>query len=277
MTFPVADWALMEARVDYWSGTTEDRDIGQWAYERTRDYIENDRLGGYAHSGANIQGYAGVASDHSFAGQREDGTFVRFSSIDASDRWAEFVGAGLRTSRIDLCVTCRASRDVPDVAYSIRYDPGLPVRVRGQRPRLVLLSDSASGDTAYVGGPRSARRGRVYDKAREEPANYPVGAWRWEVQSRHQFGDAIAGHLATRERPTEWITTYVKDWFNDRGVEAPWRTEKRASLPKVPASTTTDATRLEWLKTSVRPMVERLKVRYTVRELRAALGLQYRT
>lgn len=45
----------------------------------------------------------------------------------------------------------------------------------------------------------------------------------------------------------------------------------------MPAEATTDARRLKWLKTSVAPMVERMKARYSMHELREALGLLYQT
>jgi hypothetical protein len=276
VAFPVAEWRLLEARIDYWSGTTEDHRIGDEAYERAREYVEGDRLGDMSGSGQSVQGYFGVASEHTFGGQSPSGTFVRISSSDAGARWFDFFSRGLRTSRIDLCCTLSAGRDVPNVAYSIRYDPRLPNRKRGRSPELALYSSNVSGDLVYVGSERSDGRGRVYDKARESKGAYQMGAWRWEVQSRHALGNNLATTLAARESAPEWISAFVRGWFLDRGINAPWQTEIDGRLPPLPAPQTTDAKRLAWLKTSVAPMVERMKCRYTLNELRGALGLLYR-
>jgi hypothetical protein len=67
----------------------------------------------------------------------------------------------------------------------------------------------------------------------------------------------------------------VRGWFIDRGVPAPWDAVPGFKRPTMPAPSTSDATRLEWLKRSVRPMVERLLNRYSKHELRKALGLLY--
>lgn len=268
-------WRVIEAQVDYWSGTTSDPKLGDEAYERVRDYVECDRLGSYDGTRASIQGYVGVSSGHTFAGQSESGTYIRFSSVDARDRWRDFCRSGLRTSRIDLCVTNQASLDVPSVAYSIRYGPRLPARVRGQSPRVEFFSKEDGGDTAYIGSPRSDRRGRVYDKGRESPSSYALGAWRWEVQLRHGPSHDIGFHLASRDTTEEWIMAYVRDWFDERGIYAPWTAAEGQEAFKTARVDTNDARRMQWLRTSVAPMVHRLMARYSNRELRAALGLQY--
>lgn len=56
-----------------------------------------------------------------------------------------------------------------------------------------------------------------------------------------------------------------------------WTPTEAATLPPVNLEVSNDAKRLKWLKTSVAPMLERMKARYSIRELRTALGLQYDT
>lgn len=55
----------------------------------------------------------------------------------------------------------------------------------------------------------------------------------------------------------------------------PWTPIGAATLPKMRTEATNDAKRMLWLKTSIAPMIQRLKGRYTVREIREVLGLQY--
>lgn len=272
---PAADWTLLNANVDYWSGTTSDESLGEWADERARDYIEGDRLGNLRGSGASIQGYSGIASQHMFTGRSGSGTYVWISSSCAGERWLEFCLAGLRTSRIDLCCTLQCGVDIPTVAYSIRYDRRLPNRLRGKPARVLLLSDSSGGDTAYIGGKGSDRRGRVYDKARESPKDYALGAWRWEVQSRHKPGAAVGRDLARRNGDAGWIVAYVKTWFDDRGIYAPWTPQEGPTRSIVPAAELDDVKSYRWLQTSVAPVIARLKNRYSMNELRRAVGLLY--
>jgi hypothetical protein len=270
-----ATWQVLESGVDYWSGTTDDYRKGDLAYERAREYVENDRLGDLSSAGQSISGYVGVASDHTFTGQSERGTFVRVSSVAARERWLDFISIGLRTTRLDVCVTCQSDRDVPSLAYAIRYGPRLPTRNRGKPAGVEFYSKEPSGDTAYIGSARSNLRGRVYDKSAESKGAYPPNCWRWEVQLRHEPSDHIGRHLAARDRHAEWIGTYVRDWYVDRGIFAPWSAEEPSTGLFLARVGTNDAGRLRWLKTSVAPMVERMKNRYTIRELRSALGLLY--
>jgi hypothetical protein len=275
VTFPLAEWRLIEARVDYWSGTTAEEREGNDANDRARELVETERLGELRSSGQSIQGYAGVASDHVFTGQSERGTFIRLSSATADQYWLEFIGKGLRTSRIDCCVTLQASRDVRDVAYSIRYGDRLPTRGRGKPAQVGFHSTDTGGDTAYIGSPASDRRGRVYDKGRESPTTYALGAWRWEVQSRHVVGDHVGTTLSRRDDAPKWIAAFVYDYFVERGIPAPWTPGLDHPLDPVREEPSTDVGRYNYLKTSIRPMIEKLKARYSLHELREACGLLF--
>ncbi len=268
-------WRLLEAGVDYWSGTTDDKETGEWAYERARDYVECDRRGAFAGAGATVQGYTGVMSEHTFTGRSDSGTYVRFSSTDARDRWCDFSNRGLRASRIDVAVTLAASYDIPSLAHSIRYDPRLPASLRGVAPRLGFVSYETLGDTAYIGSAGSDRRGRIYDKNRESTGDYPVGSWRWEVQLRHKPAAAIGSHLSSRDKHPEWITAFVQQWFSDRGIYAPWTPTEAFTAPFSAGVASDDARRMQWLRTSVAPLVRKLSERYGVHELRKALGVLY--
>ena len=268
-------WAVIESHVDYYAATTPDPKLGDWCYELARDIIEAERLGDFDGAGKSEQGYAGIASEHSFAGQRDDGTYVRFSSLGASYNWLQFRDAGMRTSRIDVCLTGTADRDVPSVAYSMRYGDRLPSRLRGRLPGRTFISSEDSGDTCYVGSAGSDQRGRVYDKTRESKGAYPVGTWRFEVQCRHAIGNALGRDLGRRERIDRGIESFVSAWYADRGIVLPIPRIGEGWRPKVVKQPTDDAARVAFLRHSIRPMLRRMTVWHSIRELREILGLQY--
>jgi DNA relaxase NicK len=273
--FKKSEWELLEARVDYYAATTSDPDLGDYCYELARDYIENDRYGDRIGIGRTEQNYVGVASDNAFAGRRDDGTYVRLSSTGASDRWRDFASAGLRTSRIDVCATAHCERDVADLAYTVRYGARLPARIRGRVPNRTLISSEDSGDTVYVGGTTADRRGRIYDKGRESSSTYRLGDWRWEVQSRHEPGQSVVLALLGQSSIEPWITTYVEDWFRDRGIPTPLQTPSPTWRDGSRRLEATDEGRIAYLRRCIAPMISRLLAKHDKRQLRQLLNLQY--
>jgi hypothetical protein len=81
--------------------------------------------------------------------------------------------------------------------------------------------------------------------------------------------------LQRRNDPAKWVAAHVKRYFEERGIIAPWEVGDVDKLAPLMAEPTSDESRMRWLRSSIKPMLERLKARYSLHELREAVGLLY--
>jgi NADPH-dependent ferric siderophore reductase len=116
----------------------------------------------------------------------------------------------------------------------------------------------------------------VYDKGVEAKSHPPGEVWRAEVEAKQRLAPALWRSRLGTQDPEQWAyDTCAVQW---RLAGFLWPLPKYSpeasrvvSDPKPP----TDAERTaEWLRSSVRPAVERLKRVYTVTQLRQMLSLE---
>jgi hypothetical protein len=136
-----------------------------------------------------------------------------------------------------------------------------------------LITTSPRGVTAYIGTGGSDKMVRVYDKASESNDIYPPGSWRWEVQYRHQRAFSVAWHLLDGSYLPHCVLGAVGSALTDYGITLPALCLPLGWKDRGPSSRTDDDRRLEWLRTSVAPCVERLGDHYGYPIVMAALGL----
>jgi DNA relaxase NicK len=268
-----AVWTILETRVDWLTLTaTHAENAGALLDAGLREMGVDDARG-LLRKPASFQGYVGVATDHVFAGWRADGACCRISSARAGASWRNLRVGGARATRIDLAVTARAPSGSSDVAYSGFYADRILRGHGGTQPGRTLIQSTAGGSTLYLGRRTSARYGRLYDKHKESKGAYPTGTWRYEVEFKRKDAEVIACLL---ERPVDErkeIMNAVGQMFVSNGVDWPLADSTTLTRYETIHDIGSDERRLEWLRASVSPAIERLSLTYTREELLRALGM----
>lgn len=175
---------------------------------------------------------------------------------------------------MDVQATLRiAEADVQTRIAAARYRP-VPGSARGRAISRRLIDDNRLGRTCYLGSPKSAQMGRIYDKGRESPGIYPPGSIRYEVQTRKQMADHYRRAAQRGELSEELIARRVGGWFEERGAPlgVQFGSYEAWTWPRAPPSDYERA--LDWWTRCVAPTVRRFLADGTSAEIAAALGLQ---
>jgi hypothetical protein len=162
---------------------------------------------------------------------------------------------------VDLAVTLWARSDVEDFARlqcvrALRAREKLPA---SRRRRVTLIQGNGDGDTLYIGSRKSAQYGRLYDKGREDHSDAYKNAWRWEVEYHDKHACQIAAQIQKARDPEATISSTVRGWWRERGVDCPW--EPGLAAPASVDSlrrTSTDAATLAWFANQVAPAIKRV-------------------
>ncbi len=217
-------------------------------------------------------GYSGLSSGGCSVGRRDDGVIVRLSSGACTNRWAPIARAAHRIPRIDLQVTVQWDSE-PHGLGKRHLSEAVAHRPKMVRPpSLREVAEYSGGYTLYLGSRSSDQMGRIYDKGRHEPDRWPPGAWRYEIEYKSSLATTAAGQLLEQRDREGSIQTTVDEWFRRRGVVPIYKRGESAGLyPTFPKRS--DATRLEWLRTSVAPVIRSLGRRIPPEQIYEALGL----
>ena len=181
-----------------------------------------------------------------------------------------------------------------DIAVTVKYPVGassIPLEAfacashaRDANPRLaqaVIIRDNSGGATCYVGSRRSSKFLRVYNKEAEcrsrndEPgiARY-ASAVRYELELHDVAAVAAGGWLNEPGASHPKIRAYLRHHLEAHGIPCPWVDTDAETLPTGFRRRSDRETRLDWLRTSVRPAVDWLRSSCTADELRYRLGLE---
>lgn len=203
------------------------------------------------------RGYAGWQAGSVAVGERPDSCYCQVTGGSAALYWLSLLALPVNVTRLDVQVTALSPRakwdEVGHQWERIEADGNLR-RLAGWRSR---ITTRPTGDTLYIGSPKSDRRLRLYDKHAEDPVGYPTGAWRYEVQARRSLAGSLAASLADRDGdPLTGVST-VFECFRARGVQPRFRPGGRGVLGSVPRTRTEWERTLRWLRLQVRPTVQR--------------------
>lgn len=246
--YPSVDWITLT------TGVSPDADE---AYQRARalsveQIAAGDRLRPW---GAN--GYKGFSTPHLRCGHRDGDVAVELSGGLADRYWQQFYPLAKNVSRLDTCVTVTFPHEVQNLARDGRdaprriFRPGLPPI------RKVLWEQVDGGQTLYLGSPKSARFGRLYDKTAESQGAWAPNSWRWELQERRDKSRHTADALYGVDDLHSAIRTYVRDFYTFHGV-TPWFDADGVSLRSPTRRARTDWQQTEqWLLRGVAPTLRR--------------------
>lgn len=266
---------LYDHGLDYVTATTTSRKLFLDTVDLYQAVKVTLEARGHREEPFGFQGYKGLKTGGIFIGEREQDFITQATGDDAKD-WGTFLlGTGWRPSRLDVQVTGLFDRDREDLARQLvvgtlaqRESPenGTPWKVH-------LDQGYGAGDTLYVGSKKSDRFGRLYDKHRESKGEYPIGSWRWEMQTRKHFAVLAFALIEEAEDPQAAIRGLVLDYFAAKGIPVPVDANFAPAELHLGRAKTTDEQSLEWLAKYVRPTVRRLIQNDKRAAMLRALGL----
>jgi DNA relaxase NicK len=134
------------------------------------------------------------------------------------------------------------------------------------------VTSSYGGSTCYLGSRQSQFYGRLYDKGAQEGME-PGWLWRYEVECKKPAAESVVNRLLETEAVSDWVSSYVAQFFDLRGVSPLWHASNIEHAIEIEAKVTSNEQSLQWLRTQVRPTVGRLCVAGLEAEVREALGL----
>jgi len=217
-------------------------------------------------------GYDGFRCGSVQVGSREDSTCVRLSSNQANSNWQSLYVMSESVSRVDYQVTVQTDCG-PSESIAIAHRQALRSSAKLKHgPSVTLIRSNDGSATLYLGKRTSDWYGRAYLKGIESGLPEFDKTTRFEVEVK---GPACASTLRVvhNSRPTIIaVAGYVSGFFQKRGVHL--------VLPNIHPSTISSSRsrsdnqrRLRWLKTQVRPSIDKLIASGCYDDVVEALGL----
>jgi DNA relaxase NicK len=248
---------VVEAGVD-WITATSDNDKGK---ERLSVFA-HDLLSSEARAGNKmkvffLEGYKGRASGGVAWGENADRVLVRLSGALASRFWSVVADVASNVSRLDLQATCKFDSFPERFAEKIERGVRAYKRKHDSRLTTQLVRHSKKGNTIYVGSRKSARFLRVYDKYKESGQERYRDCLRFELQSQRADALRLAATGAFEPDSGQWASAVVHTHARKVGVIYRWGAAEREVNLVVRPPTDTDR-QLSWLRTQVRPVIQRL-------------------
>jgi len=269
---------VIDAGIDYISLTmlNDNPNVQAWqgaanAYLQTiaalgNEMVESRRLG-----------YEGYAVAGSFVGRRERDTIAVYSGERAKVAYSRLYRRDCHVSRLDVQVSYRFKFTTNNVAQMARSSvERANVKISGARQRnATLIEDLRGGATCYVGTRKSEQFARIYNKEAESNDSKYERVWRYEVQLKNRLAGQLAEQIASGTyTESNHALVFVKQWLARRGVSTPWKADAELlPLPRLDKNSSQVETKLEWLRTQVRPTLRSL-LKYGLRDdILSALGL----
>lgn len=264
---------IIEARLDWISATVKHGQRGEVVKSRANTWIDAQVAEGNDRLPFKTPYYEGTRTRGVAFGERRDDILVTLSG-DTAQKWGPtLVTWADNISRLDIQVTLREPDLSADWATYVNGESKKDLRVKSKQLSTRLITTTPRGVTAYIGTGGSEKMCRVYDKAAESDDIYPPGSWRWEVQYRHQRAMTVAWKLLDGSYLPHTVLGAVGSAFYDYKITVPALCLPLGWKDRGPSSRTDDDRRLEWLRTSVAPSIERLGDHYGYPVVMAALGL----
>lgn len=227
-------------------------------------------------------GYKGFQSGSVRYGTRRDSSAL-FSSGDDAMKIThmlvfDYDYLELNVTRIDLCVDIALREPVRGWLRRLRDSDNF-TRLHARQKRDTRLIESTTGDTLYIGNRESPRFGRIYDKSAHYQADLG-SVYRFEIETKRNVSQPVFNHLFPEKEDStfswgEFIPrsrSIIKGQFGRWGVVVDLD-GARSELIRAEARISTMESQLQWLSTSVSPMLQKLMDKGYKQQVFDALGL----
>lgn len=248
---------VVEASVDWVTATCSADDARREMRLRGEALLAQEETRGNKTERWGRCGYIGVHSGDMFLGDRPDTTMVCLAGPRADLEYDWLAGLGGNLTRIDIAATVRQRPFDPDYAWRHYLHVKETVRTHRFAAGLAIHAQAHGGATLYVGARASRWYARLYDKAAQSHLPQYTECWRWEVEAKQEACAVVRRGLADPATRREWIASAVYAHFSERGINPDWDCH-RVQLQDSPGCQRTDPeSSLRWLRTTVRPIIDR--------------------
>lgn len=264
---------VLEARIDWLTCTVKaGQQLGVLNSRATAIMSIREREG-FKKRPWNYLGYTGETIDGCTWGTRKSDGLLRLSGDMAARYAPTAIVFADNISRLDVQVTLVDQNLRMNWARWVDNQIGLWPRVQSGELETRLIEKRPVGTTSYIGSRSSDRMLRCYDKHAESEGEYPLGSWRWEVEYKHLRAMGVARNLQLNSfKPQHCLDTVCKA-YQSYNITMPTLCMPTGWRDAGVKHTSDDERRLQWLKTSVAPMIERLRESHTLETVAGALGL----
>jgi hypothetical protein len=271
---------VLETAIDWITVTTRsNRARDRWLLHclklQKREVADGNRVRPF-----HVNGYLGQQCGRIRFGETDSAMLVQLSGELADQQFGYLWSDHDTCTRLDIAVTVRYSvgaSSIPLEAFACASHE------RESRPRLaqaLIIRDNSGGSTCYVGSRRSSKFFRIYNKEAEcrSRKDWPgiaryASAIRYELELHDVAAVAVGGWLNETGAAHPKIRAYLRHHLETHGIPCPWSNTDAETLPSGFRRRSDRETRLDWLRTSVRPAVDWLKSSCTVEEIRDILDL----
>lgn len=206
------------------------------------------------------QRYSGFQVGSVSWGSRDDGHILQVSGAIASSVADSALPEVWSCPRLDVAATVLLTGD--DVLLAKRAaEQAAALAAAGQpgaRRKVRLERTFGDGDTVYLGTRKSRVFARIYDKHRESLGNWPVGAWRYEIEAHNEAARHYLTEVRKVGKQNQACVDLVHQWFAGRGIEVPFQAGDSVDS-SIPAKKTdkSDTAWLRWLRQQVEPSIQK--------------------
>ena len=272
---------VLETALDWLTvSTRRPRVLSRWKHHAQR-LFEREASEGNRSRPWHLNQYTGSACGRVRYGFTLDAMLLQLSGQLADDQFPYFWPDHDTITRLDIAVTYRTLEYDPDQAAEAYKQANAWRADRPRSAKPLLIRDGDGGSTCYLGSRASSRFGRIYNKHAEqlasgdtEGAQRYVNAWRVELELHDVDAQAVAMMLAETGDRASKIRYYLCHYLGTHGITCPFPASERAKLPTGFRRRSDRESRLDWLRTSVRPSIDWLRSSCTRDELRGILGLE---
>lgn len=237
-----------------------------------KDLLDQEEGSGAVRQAFHSHGYAGWSAGGVSTAFNGSSTLVRLSGATARECAAGAIAYADNVSRLDVQATVRASTLGSNYAEELFSSLSRTGGSRGRPIARTLIKQSDGGGGIYLGKRISDQYGRIYNKSAEEKEKTSSPRWRYEVEFKRKYALAAAKAYVASEHRDTWITGQVVRWFSDRGVSPPISAVASPTVRGDARGSAAQASRIQWLKVGVRPVVVELAREYGWPDVLRLLG-----
>jgi len=264
---------IVDVGIDYFTTAATDAPTATLLLLQADSIMQRERRLGMFVEPWTMKGYSGWKCGRLQFGERADGAIVRLSSgLADSDWWSIYQTTG-RCSRIDLQVTLLCDGPVTAEVFAIAAQAKRFFENRTDGPRITLWSDNAHGATVYLGKRSSSLYFRAYNKGAQSELPEFENCLRLELEIKKRMCLSAITSLLQSETIQSGILGVLRGYLEARGISPNFHTGPLHLRSKCSLPVTDCLNSLRWLRSSVKPLVQRLIEEGLEFDVRECLGL----
>jgi len=266
---------LIDCGVDWFTTSSLDDPTSTLLCLKADSLLRQEERKGFYVKPWRMAGYHGYRCGRVEMGMRSDGACVRLSSDLAASYWWDLYQITGRCSRIDVQATLRCEGAVNDEISAMNDMAHSFFAERQGGPKITWWGNSEGGSTLYLGARQSSWYFRAYNKEAESGEDVWARCVRVELEIKNRMCESAIAYMLSQDTVQVGLLSLLQDHMTNRGIVTKLTPAVPHSFYECPRIVTDERQSLSWLRSAVRPTVQRLLDRGLVHEVMDGLGLHY--